>query len=39
MAISMTVFNVGAVVGSLAIIWWVAYGMLTDSMREEEENE
>lgn len=37
MAISMTVFNVGAVVGSLAIIWWVAYGLLTDSMREEEE--
>jgi len=37
MAISMTVFNVGAVVGSLLIIWWVAYGLLTDSMREEEE--
>jgi hypothetical protein len=33
----MTVFNVGAVVGSLLIIWWVAYGLLTDSMREEEE--
>ena len=39
MAISMTVFNVGAVVGSLLIIWWVAYGLLTDSMREEEEDE
>ena len=37
MAISMTVFNVGAVVGSLLIIWWVAYGLLTDSMREEDE--
>lgn len=37
MEISMTVFNVGAVVGSLLIIWWVAYGLLTDSMREEEE--
>lgn len=37
MAITMTVFNVGAVVGSLLIIWWVAYGLLTDSMREDEE--
>ena len=37
MEISMTVFNVGAVVGSLAIIWWVAYGILTDEMREDEE--
>lgn len=37
MAISMTVFNVGAVVGSLLIIWWVAYGLLTDNMKEDEE--
>lgn len=37
MAVTMTLFNVGAVVGSLLIIWWVAYGMLTDSMREDEE--
>lgn len=37
MAVTMTWFNVGAVVGSLAIIWWIAYGMLTDSMREDEE--
>ena len=39
MAISMGLFNIGAVVGSLAIIWWVAYGLLTDSMKEEEEDE
>jgi len=39
MAISMTVFNVGAVAGSLLIIWWVAYGLLTDSMREDGEDE
>jgi hypothetical protein len=37
MAISMTVFNVGAVVGSLAIIWFVAYGLLTNAMWEDEE--
>ena len=37
MAVTMTWFNVGAVVGSLLIIWWVAYGLLTDSMREDEE--
>lgn len=37
MAVTMTLFNVGAVVGSLAIIWWVAYGMLTDTMWEDEE--
>jgi len=39
MAISMTIFNLGAVIGSLAIIFLVAYTMLTDTMWEDSEDE
>ena len=38
MAVQMTVFNIGAVIGSLFLIWFVAYGILTDTFWEEDED-